>query len=248
MLNRLRILCSLLVLLFAACNSNQSESAEGSGGSAEGGSAESSGEEGNTAEPEANTAESEANTAESEANTAEPENTQPEQVAQASQPTGPSTPTPAGFEGVREGFFESERFNLRFAMPEGWTVLSNPGEDSVYIEGPAGIQMVVADSQSTQLVNANFETLGGRASFENVNIIQDRTEMRSLNGLPAYRVEGDALLRGENIPVYFVSQALNMPGEPIMATIFIPGDEYFEHSDTITAVFDSMEAIDLTGE
>ena len=190
-----------------------------------------------------------------------PEGEEAEQTAETTEPEGeteeatPSTETDEGteepaapFEGLRNGFFESERLNVRFRIPGDWQRTSADGDDSLTFEGPAGIQMVVANSQSIQLIDANFAQLNDRLSFDNVNVLPDRTEAAPLNGLPGYRVEGDALLRGEDLPIYFISQAVSVPGEPIMATIFIPGDNYFENSDTMQAVLDSIEALDLRPE
>lgn len=159
-----------------------------------------------------------------------------------------SAATPSNFEGLRDGYFVSERFNVRFRLPGDWQQTHGAGEDSMTFEGPAGIQMIVANSQSIQLIDTNFAELNDRVSFDNVNVLPDRTEAAPINGLPGYRVEGDALLRGEDLPIYFISQAVSLPGEPIMATIFIPGDNYFEHSDTMQAVLDSIEALDLRPE
>jgi hypothetical protein len=181
-------------------------------------------------------------TAQGEASAAGQEGGAPE-ATRAGQPE-PQT-AQALYEGRRNGRFESERFNLRFTLPGDWQLASGQSSDSLTFEGPGGIQMVVANSQSIQLVDGNFSQLNDRVSFESVNVLPDRTQSGPVNGMPAYRVEGDALLRGENQPIYFISQAVNVPGQPVMVTIFIPGDNYFEHSDTMHAVLDSIEALDL---
>ncbi|MBN1946557.1 MAG: hypothetical protein JW797_12860 [Bradymonadales bacterium] len=170
-----------------------------------------------------------------------------EPSAAPAQQTG-ETETPTGFQGVRNGWFESEPFNIRFQWPASWQVTSGPTDDSITIQGPDGLQMIVAGTQSFQLVDTNLEQINDRLSFENVNIIPDRTETRPINGMPGYRVEGDALLRGENVPIYFVSQAISIPGAPVVATIFIPGESYFLHSDEMKAVLDSIEALNLRPE
>jgi hypothetical protein len=166
-----------------------------------------------------------------------------ERGAQAEAPS--PQPTGDGFEGVRNGRFESTRFNLRFTLPGDWRLSSGQAADSLTFEGPDGLQMIVANSQSIQLVDGNFSQLNDRVSFESVNVLPDRTQSGPVNGMAGYRVEGDALLRGENQPIYFVSQAVNVPGQPVMVTIFIPGDNYFEHSETMQAVLDSIEALNL---
>jgi hypothetical protein len=177
------------------------------------------------------------------------EATESTEAEEATEPTEEAEEEAAEpFEGIRNGYFESERLNVRFRIPGDWQRTSTGGDDSLTFEGPAGIQMVVANSQSIQLIDANFAQLNDRVSFDSVNVLPDRTEAAPLNGLPGYRVEGDALLRGENLPIYFISQAVSVPGEPIMATIFIPGDNYFENSDTMKAVLDSIEALDLRPE
>ncbi len=187
---------------------------------------------------------------EPESEAAAPEAEVPEVTPPATAPTTNTEDNaqPSTFEGLRDGYFVSERFNMRFRLPGDWQQTNAGGEDSMTFEGPAGIQMVVANSQSIQLVDTNFAELNDRVSFDSVNILPDRTEAAPINGLPGYRIEGDALLRGEDLPIYFVSQAVSLPGEPIMATVFIPGDNYFEHSDTMQAVLDSIEALDLRPE
>jgi hypothetical protein len=180
------------------------------------------------------------------------ESTESEGSAETSAPSGQAQPETTGpeqaqeepFEGVRDGMYVSDRFNVQFVLPEGWTPV--PADDSIQIAGPDSIQMIVANSQSIQLVDTNFNQLNDRVSFDRVNVLPDRSDATPLNGLPGYRVEGDALLRGDDVAIYFISQALNVPGEPIMATIFIPGDYYFEHSEEMKAVLDSLEAVDLT--
>jgi len=179
---------------------------------------------------------------------AEPESPEAQPVEEPAPAVAEGTGGEAGFEGLRAGYFVSERFNVRFRLPGDWHQTTSDNEDSMMFEGPAGIQMIVANSQSIQLIDTNFAELNDRVSFDNVNILPDRTEAAPLNGLPGYRVEGDALLRGEDVPIYFISQAVSMPGEPLMATIFIPGENYFEHSDTMKAVLDSIEALDLRPE
>jgi hypothetical protein len=159
-----------------------------------------------------------------------------------------SQPTDLGREGVFNGYFESERFNVRFAVPVGWEVVSQPWDDSVLLAGPDGIQMVVANSFSVQLVDANFQQLNDRVSFDNVNLLPDRMEARPINGMATYRVEGDALLRGDNVSIYFISQVISLPGSIVMATLFIPGDNFYLHSDEMRAVLDSVEALDLRPE
>jgi hypothetical protein len=166
-----------------------------------------------------------------------------EQTAQGN--TSGSGQDQEAYEGIRGGYFESTRFNIRFQWPADWRLISTITDDSVSIEGPDGLQMVVANSQSFQLVNTSFENLNDRVSFDQVNLVPERAESRPINGLPGYRVEGDALLRGQNVPVYFISQALSLPGEPVVATVFIPGEFYFQHSDVMKAVLDSFEALNI---
>jgi hypothetical protein len=225
-------LLTLIVLLFAACEKGEEPAASSTEGEAT---------EQAEQTAQATEAEGEAEAAPSEAAETPPPETPPSADGETAAPA-------AGFEGLRDGYFVSERFNVRFRLPGGWQRTHAGGEDSMTFEGPAGIQMIVANSQSVQLIDTNFTELNDRVSFDNVNILPDRTEAAPLNGLPGYRVEGDALLRGEDLPIYFISQAVSLPGEPIMATIFIPGDNYFEHSDAMKAVLDSIEALDLRPE
>ncbi|MCA9564169.1 MAG: hypothetical protein KC561_11805 [Myxococcales bacterium] len=148
------------------------------------------------------------------------------------------------FEGVRNGYFESTRFNIRFPMPAAWS-LGEGTEDSALLTGPDGLEVIVANSESVQLADTNFANLNDRVSFDQVNIVPANTSTQPINGMPGYRVEGDALLRGDGVPIYFISQALNPPGEPVMVTTYIPGDYYDLHSDTMKGVLDQIEALDL---
>jgi len=212
---------ALVLLTVAACDSS-SEGGETESSAAE---SESHGESEGEAEGEG---ESEA--AEGEA----------EGEAEAEAMPTPSEP----FEGVRGENFESERFNVRFTMPTGWSFDPALGtDDSVTITGPDNLQLVIANSQSVTLADTNFSNLNDRVSFEQVNIVPDRTQAAPVNGMPAYRVEGDALLRGDGVPIYFISQAVSVPGDPVMITIYIPGDYYDLHSDTMKAVLDSVEPV-----
>lgn len=161
------------------------------------------------------------------------------------------------FEG---GVYTSPRFNVRFNLPEGWSRVEGTADaggpaglgtsdDSITFVGPAetGLRLVIANSESIQLVDASFNNLTESIGFENVRIHPDRTQTRTFNGVPGYRTEADALLRGDAVPVYLIAQALELPGKPTMATIFVPGDLYHIHSATMFAILDSIQAINLRG-
>ena len=88
--------------------------------------------------------------------------------------------------------------------------------------------------------------MNDRIAFDQVSMNPDASEGRLFNGLQGYRVEGDARLRGEDLPIYFVSQAVNVPGgDPVMITIFVNGDAFDLHADTIKSILDSVEAVQL---
>lgn len=137
-----------------------------------------------------------------------------------------------------EGIYSSQRYNVRFSLPENWRPIGeneNAGplglgnsDDSLTLLGPPGtnIRMVVANSGSIQLADTSFNNLDSRVGFDNVNIVPDRSRGGSFNGVPGYRTEGDALLRGEGMPIAFMAQALDLPGTPTMLTIFLPLDMY----------------------
>jgi len=163
-----------------------------------------------------------------------------------------TTPTPEPveeFEGRRGEYFESTRFNVRFQLPANWELVSSSEDDSLQFDGPHDLQMVVANSESIQLVETNFAELNDRVSLESVNLLPDTMAQDFFNGMAGYRIEGDAVLRGEGLPLYFISQAVTPPGgSPIMATIFLPGDWFDVHSDEMRAVLDSIEAMNLRPE
>ena len=164
--------------------------------------------------------------------------------------TTPPTPEPVEeFEGRRGEYFESTRFNLRFQLPANWELVSSSDDDSLQFDGPDDLQMVVANSESIQLVETNFAELNDRVSLESVNLLPDTMAQDFFNGMAGYRIEGDAILRGEGAPLYFISQAVTPPGgSPIMVTILVPGDWFDEHSDVMRAVLDSIEALNLRPE
>lgn len=155
------------------------------------------------------------------------------------------------------GVFSSARFNVRFELPEGWRIDQGSegpaglgtSQDSVTFVGPAGsdLRMVVANSDSLQLADSSFENLTETLSFENVRIHPDRSQQRTFNGVPGYRTEADAHLRGDAVPVYLIAQALELPGKPTMATLFVPADKYYLHSDAMFAILDSIQALNLRG-
>lgn len=180
---------------------------------------------------------------------AEPAAEEAEEAAEA-----PEAPAEDSFQ---DGVFSSPRFNVRFALPEGWEQTRSleprgdaevdAGQDSIAFDGPegTGIQMIVANTESIQLADTSFASLDDRVGFDHVNVVPERSEGRTFNGLRGYRTEGDARLRGENMPVYFIAQGVEVPGGPVMFTIFVPGDNYFENSDAMKSVLDSIEALDL---
>lgn len=174
--------------------------------------------------------------------------------------TAAAAPTEAAADTFEGGVYTSPRFNVRFNLPEGWSRVEGTNDaggpaglgtsdDSITFVGPAetGLRLVVANSESIQLVDASFNNLTESIGFENVRIHPDRTQTRTFNGVPGYRTEADALLRGDAVPVYLIAQALELPGKPTMATIFVPGDLYHIHSATMFAILDSIQAINLRG-
>jgi hypothetical protein len=164
-------------------------------------------------------------------------------------PAGETTTAQAGNSGdaVAGGTLTSARFNIRMQVPGSWNLLSTEQDDSVMVEGGDGLMLIIASSQSTQLVEANFAAVNDRVSFDSVNLEPDRSETRPINGIPGYRVFGDARLRGEDVPLYFISQALQM-SNPVVVTVYIDAESYFEHSDAMIGMLDSIEAIDLRQE
>jgi len=155
------------------------------------------------------------------------------------------------------GVYSTPRFNVRFTLPEGWRRVGAEGEpgvaglgtsdDSITFVGPGdiGLRLVVANSESIQLVDASFSNLTETIGFDNVRIVPDRTQARTFNGIPGYRTEADALLRGEPVPQYIIAQALDLPGKPTMFTIFVNGDQYDLQSATMKAILDSIEVLDI---
>ena len=155
------------------------------------------------------------------------------------------------------GVYTSPRFNVRFNLSDTWSLVEDEADtgpaglgtsdDSITFTGPeeSGLRLVVANSDSIQLVDASFDNLTETIGFDNVRIVPDRTQTRTFNGIPGYRTEADALLRGDAVPVYIVAQALELPGEPTMFTLFVPGDMYHLHSEEMFAILDSIEALNL---
>ena len=176
-------------------------------------------------------------------------------AAEAAAPAGEAgEPAADRFEG---GVLTSPRFNIQLRVPESWTMAVNEGpaglgtsDDSLTLVGPGedGLRLVIANSESIQLVDASFANLTETVGFENVRIHPDRSQTRMFNGVAGYRTEADALLRGDRVPVYIVAQALELPGKPTMATLFVNGDKYDIHAETMFAVLDSIEPLNLRGE
>jgi hypothetical protein len=170
---------------------------------------------------------------------------------------------PSGADTLEAGIFSSPKFNIRFRLPADWKKLevgqaangsgaALPGmpatsKDSISFEGPAGsgIRMVVANTESLQLAGTSFANLDDRVGFDQVNILPEKSQGRAFNGVPGYRTEGDALVRGDRTPIYFIAQALELPGKPTMVTIFVPGGNYYQHSDVMKGVLDSIEVLNL---
>lgn len=151
-----------------------------------------------------------------------------------------SRESPAGT--VRDGWFESEAFNIRFVMPDHWHRNERVGdEESIVIEGPDQLMLIVATTHSLQLDSAGLSQPSERVRLDQINMIPDRTEARSINGILAYSVEGDAVLRRGNTPVYFVAQALACPGGPTMLVVVAPSDSFDRHASEIRDVLASAE-------
>ncbi|MFT4704948.1 MAG: hypothetical protein ACI81R_002656 [Bradymonadia bacterium] len=185
---------------------------------------------------------------------------------EAEAPAAEATEEPAGVEAgevaadmFEAGVYTSQRFNITFKVPETWTIATSAdggpaglgtSDDSVTMVGPgdAGLRIVIANTESIQLADASFGSLTESIGFENVRIHPDRAQTRSFNGVPGYRTEADALLRGDAVPVYIIAQAMELPGKPTMVTIFVQGDQYDIHDDTMFAILDSIEALNLRGQ
>ena len=157
------------------------------------------------------------------------------------------------------GVYTSPRFNVRFTLPEGWVKADDgdagpagigTSDDSITFVGPgdAGLRLVVANSDSIQLVDSSFGNVTETIGFENVRIVPDASQTRTFNGIPGYRTEADAHLRGDPLPQYIIAQALDLPEKPTMLTVFVVGDQYDIHSDEMFAILDSVEALNLRPE
>ena len=187
------------------------------------------------------------------------------EAPKAAEGTGAAPAEPGGAaDTLDNGVYSSAKFNIRFRHPEGWKKIefgkgpsdgsgaalpgiTGPTKDSITFEGPpnSGIRMIVANTQSIQLAGNSFANLDERVGFDSVNIIPEKSQGRAFNGVPGYRTEGDAKERSANMPVYFLAQALELPGKPTMVTIFVPAANYFVHSDAMKAVLDSIEVLNL---
>lgn len=176
----------------------------------------------------------------------------------AAEPEAAADEEPAA-DSFENGALVSQRFNIQMRVPESWRMASNgeggpaglgTSDDSLTLIGPGedGLRLVVANSESIQLVDASFANLTESIGFDNVRIHPDRSQTRTFNGVPGYRTEADALLRGDRVPVYIVAQALELPGEPTMVTAFVNGDKYDIHEETMFAILDSIEPLNLRGE
>ena len=162
-------------------------------------------------------------------------------------------------DSLENGVYTSPRFNVRFTLPEGWEAADDgdagpagigTSDDSITFIGPgdAGLRLVVANSDSIQLVDSSFGNITETIGFENVRIVPDASQTRTFNGIPGYRTEADAHLRGEPLPQYIIAQALDLPDKPTMLTVFVRGDQYDLHSDQMKAILDSVEALNLRPE
>lgn len=152
------------------------------------------------------------------------------------------------------GVYTSPQFNVRFTLPEGWTRADvgdegpsglGTSDDSITFVGPdeTGLRLVVANSESIQLVDSSFDNVTETIGFDQVRIVPDASQARTFNGIPGYRTEADAHLRGEPVPQYIVAQALELPGQPTMFTVFVPGDQYDLHKDDMFSILDSIEVL-----
>lgn len=182
----------------------------------------------------------------------EGEEAAPEQIAEA------ADEAPAE-DSLDNGVFSSPQFNVRFRLPDDWSQTSDASaapaglgasEDSLMFVGPddSNIFMMIANTQSLQLADASFNNLTETLGFTNVRIHPDRSQQRTFNGIPGYRNEADAMLTGDPVPLYLITQVLELPGSPTVITMFIPGDQYYLHSDTMIAVLDSVEVLDLRAQ
>lgn len=164
-----------------------------------------------------------------------------------------------GEDSLENGIFSSPRFNVRFRLPAEWSQTTDAAaapaglgasEDSLMFTGPADsdIFMMIANTQSLQLADSSFNNLTETLGFNNVRIHPDRSQQRTFNGIPGYRNEADAMLTGDPVPLYLITQVLELPGSPTVITMFIPGDKYYLHSDTMIAVLDSVEVLDLRAQ
>lgn len=184
----------------------------------------------------------------------------PAEEAAAEQEEEPAAEAEAPAEDTFEdGTLVSPRFNIQLKVPASWRVAGSgeggpaglgTSDDSLTLIGPGedGLRLVVANSESIQLVDASFANLTESVGFDNVRIHPDRSQTRTFNGVAGYRTEADALLRGDRVPVYIVAQALELPGKPTMVTVFVNGDKYDIHEETMFAVLDSIEPLNLRGE
>ncbi len=184
------------------------------------------------------------------------------EAAPAAEPAAENAPAAeAPAEDTLEGgVLTSARFNVRLQMGDNWQVVESDdqggpaglgtSEDSLTLvhTEEQGLRVVLGNSESIQLVDTSFANLTEDIGFDNVRIVPDASQQRTFNGIPGYRTEADALLRGDAVPVYLIAQALDLPSRPTMITMFIPGDRYYLFSDQMKAILDSVEALNLRPE
>jgi hypothetical protein len=209
------------------------------------------------AEPATNTDEASAAPEESAGSAAPAAEAEAEAEPAAENEAAAEAPAADTIEG---GVLTSSRFNVRLQVGDNWQVVESDGQG-----GPAGLgtsddsltlvhteeqglRIVLGNSESIQLVDTSFSNLTEDIGFDNVRIVPDASQQRTFNGIPGYRTEADALLRGDAVPVYLIAQALDLPARPTMITMFIPGDRYYLFSDQMKAILDSVEALNLRPE
>ncbi len=153
------------------------------------------------------------------------------------EPAAPSTPDGQGGQLV-----QSELYKVKFTVPADWKVSKGPTGVSVN-SADDGVQMLVAGSQSQDVLEAVLRDLKTSVSFKDLKI--EKQGATVVNGLAGIRGEGDAtLVDGEKeSPIHFVAFLAKVDELSVSMVIFSSQERYTKDLEIIEGVLNTLDKL-----
>ena len=130
---------------------------------------------------------------------------------------------------------ESELYGLKFRIPEDWKVTQD--DEGVSATDPEGTTTVLlAGSESDQLVNSTLNELRSDVSFKEVKL--EKSGLTTINGIPGMKGTGTAVMEGEDMDeeIQYLAYSLKLDDKTATMMIFSEATMYEAKKELIKGI------------